>query len=123
MANFFADNDDLLWYFDKGIDWDPIVRLAEWDFRSDGPKNVSEAVDTYRDFANLIGEFVGDEIAPHWNELDHQPPKLVDGEVVFGKRMQTIFDRMRELDLHWLPIPREFGGMNSPMTMYFITAD
>jgi alkylation response protein AidB-like acyl-CoA dehydrogenase len=124
MANFFADNDDLRWYFDHGIDWDPIVRLAEWDFHSaDGPKTVEEGVDTYRDFANLIGEFVADEIAPHWAELDNQPPKLVDGEVVMGARMQVIFDRLRELDLHWLPIPREFGGMNSPMLLYFITSE
>jgi hypothetical protein len=81
MANFFADNDDLRWYFDHGIDWDPIVRLAEWDFHTeDGPKSVAEGVETYRDFANLIGEFVADEIAPYWAELDSQPPKLVDGE-------------------------------------------
>ncbi|HVI00472.1 MAG TPA: acyl-CoA dehydrogenase family protein [Enhygromyxa sp.] len=124
MANFFADNDDLAWYFDHGIDWDPIVRLAEWDFKAaDGPANVRDAVETYRDFAGTIGEFVADEIAPHVAELDEQPPTLVNGEVVPGERMQTIFERIKELDLHWLAIPREFGGMNSPMLIYFITAE
>ncbi|MFO7561566.1 MAG: acyl-CoA dehydrogenase family protein [Enhygromyxa sp.] len=124
MANFFDDNDDLAWYFDHGIDWDPIVRLAEWDFRvADGPSSVAEAVETYRDFAELIGEFVAEDIAPHWEELDSQPPRLVDGEVVPGERMQAIFERIKELDLHWLAIPREFGGMNSPMLLYFITAE
>ena len=124
MANFFDDNDDLAWYFDRGIDWDPIVRLAEWDFKApDGPANLKEAVETYRDFATTIGEFVADEIAPHWEELDTQEPSLVDGEVTPGPRMQTIFDRIKELDLHWLAIPREFGGMNSPMLLYFITAE
>jgi 3-(methylthio)propanoyl-CoA dehydrogenase len=124
MANFFDDNDDLAWYFDRGIDWDPIVRLAEWNFKApDGPANLQEAVETYRDFATTIGEFVADEIAPHWEELDNQGPTLVDGEVVPGPRMQTIFARIKELDLHWLAIPREFGGMNSPMLLYFITAE
>lgn len=124
MANFFADNDDLAWYFDHGIDWDPIVRLAEWDFRvADGPGSVREAVETYRDFAGTIGEFVAEEIAPYWEELDHQPPALVDGEVVPGERMQMICERIKELDLHWLALPREFGGMNSPMLLYFITAE
>jgi alkylation response protein AidB-like acyl-CoA dehydrogenase len=124
MANFFEDNDDLRWYFDRGIDWDPIVRLAEWDFRTeDGPKTTAEAVETYRDFANMIGEFVAEEIAPYWAELDGQPPQLVDGEVVFGERMQKIFARLRELDLHWLSIPREFGGMNSPLMLYLITSE
>jgi 3-(methylthio)propanoyl-CoA dehydrogenase len=124
MANFFDDNDDLAWYFDRGIDWDPIVRLAEWDFKApDGPADLKEAVETYRDFATTIGEFVADEIAPHWHELDNQAPTLVDGEVVPGPRMQTIFARIKQLDLHWLAIPREFGGMNSPMLLYFITAE
>lgn len=130
MANFFADNDDLAWYFDHGIDWDPIVRLAEWGLNkpdaaqpADAPASVAEAVETYRDFASTIGEFVADEIAPFAAELDEQPPKLVDGEVVLGERMQAIFDRIKELDLHWLAIPRELGGMNSPMLLYFITAE
>ncbi len=124
MANFFDDNDDLAWYFDHGIDWDPIVRLAEWDFKAaDGPTSVDEAVETYRDFAGTIGEFVADDIAPYWAELDGQEPQLVDGDVVPGARMQTIFERIKELDLHWLAIPREFGGMNSPMLVYFITAE
>jgi len=121
MANFFDDNDDLRWYFDHGIDWDPIVRLAEWDFRAeDGPENVTEAVETYRDFANMLGTFVAEEIAPYVEEIDNQPPRLVDGEVVPGERMQKIFDRMAELDLHWLGIPREFGGMNGPLLLYMI---
>lgn len=124
MANFFDDNADLRWYFDRGIDWDPIVRLAEWDFKAeDSPESVAEAVDTYRDFANMLGTFVAEEIAPHVEELDTQPPQLVDGEVIPGARMQTIFDRMAELDLHWLGIPREFGGMNGPLLLYMVIAE
>ncbi|PRP99077.1 Acyl-CoA dehydrogenase [Enhygromyxa salina] len=124
MANFFDDNDDLRWYFDHGLDWDPIVRLAEWNFRAeDGPSSVAEGVETYRDFATLIGEFVAEEVAPHWEELDSQPPTLVDGQVVLGERMRTIFARMKELDLHWMAVPREFGGMNSAMILYMIVTE
>ena len=32
MANFFKDNDDLQYYFDKGVDWDSLVRLTEHEF-------------------------------------------------------------------------------------------
>ena len=32
MANFFKDNDDLQYYFDKGIDWESLVRITEHDF-------------------------------------------------------------------------------------------
>ncbi|NJK33171.1 MAG: hypothetical protein HC927_12620 [Deltaproteobacteria bacterium] len=124
MANFFADNDDLHYYFDKGIDWDPVVRITEWDYKAvDAPASLQEALDTYRDFLNLIGEFAGDEIAPYVHELDTQEQGIVDGEVISGPRMQAIFERIKELDLHWLTLPREFGGMNSPLLLYFIMAE
>ena len=29
MASFFSDNADLQYYFDKGIDWAPLVELTE----------------------------------------------------------------------------------------------
>ena len=124
MANFFEDNDDLRWYFDHGIDWDPIVRTTEWNFKAeDAPESTAEAVDTYRDFLSVIGEFVASEIAPHTHELDSQHSKLVDGEVEMGARMQTIFDRIQELELHWMTLPREFGGMNTPILLYFLSAE
>ena len=124
MANFFDDNDDLTWYFEHGIDWDPIARATEWNFRAeDGPADSAEAVETYRDFAHMIGELVANEIAPHWQELDKQHPELVDGEVVMGERMRAIFDRFSQLDLHWMALPREFGGMNSPLVLYFMALE
>ncbi|PRP90389.1 acyl-CoA dehydrogenase family protein [Enhygromyxa salina] len=124
MANFFDDNDDLRWYFDHGLDWDPIVRLAEWNFRAEGgPETVAEGVETYRDFASMIGAFVAEEVAPHWEQLDRESPALVDGEVVPGERMRLIFERMKQLDLHWMSLPREFGGMNSALILYMITTE
>lgn len=124
MANFFADNDDLQFYFEKGLDWDPLARVSEWNFKApDAPTTTADALDTYREFANLIGEFAGDEVAPFWHELDTQPPTLVDGEVTAGARMQTIFARMQELDLHTLALPREFGGMNTPLLLYFVVTE
>ncbi len=124
MANFFDDNDDLRWYFEQGIDWDPVVRATEWDFRAqDAPASTQEAVGTYRDYLSMIGGFVADEIAPFTLELDSEHPALVDGEVAFGARMQTIFDRIQALDLHWMTLPRELGGMNSPLLVYFMSAE
>ncbi len=124
MANFFADNDDLHYYFDKGLDWDPLARVSEWNFKApESPASTAEALETYREFASLFGEFAATEVAPHWHELDTQPPTLVDGETIQGERMRTIFARMRELDLHGLALPREFGGMNTPLLIYFVVTE
>jgi alkylation response protein AidB-like acyl-CoA dehydrogenase len=124
MANFFADNDDLLYYFEKGLDWDPLARVSEWNFKApESPATTADALDTYKEFANLFGEFAANEVAPFWHELDSQPPTLVDGESIPGERMRTIFERMKELEMHSLALPREFGGMNTPILLYFIVSE
>ncbi len=124
MANFFKDNDDLRYYFEKGIDWEPVVAISEYDYRApDGPKNAEEALELYRDVAEMVGEFVAEEIAPHGLEIDEQGVTLEDGEAVFPPALKTIFDKIRELDLHGMCLPRELGGMNAPMLLYYINSE
>jgi alkylation response protein AidB-like acyl-CoA dehydrogenase len=126
MANFFKDNDDLQYYFDKGIDWESLVRITEHDFADadgDGFSTTEEAVAFYRDILEMFGQFTAEEIKPYEKEIDANGVDLVDGEVVFPPRLTEIFAKIKDLDLHGLPIPREFGGMNAPMIVYFINSE
>ena len=126
MGNFFKDNDDLQYYFNKGIDWEPLVRMTEHDFADkdrDGHENVEEAVSFYRDIAEMVGEFVATEIKPYEKEIDAKGVELVDGEVVFPERLTEIFDKIHDLDLHNLAVPRELGGMNAPVLLYFMNSE
>ncbi len=124
MGNFFKDNEDLLYYFDRGIDWATLVELTEYRFASqDGPSSVEEAVELYRDIADLVGTFVADEIAPHAREIDRDAVRFENGEVAFPPRIAGLFERIKEMGLHGLCLPRELGGMNSPLIMYFIVAE
>lgn len=124
MGNFFKDNDDLQFYFERGIDWGELVRLTEHDFRApDGPESVAEAVELYRDIANLVGEFVANEVAPHAAQLDREAVELIDGEAVHPPRLQGIFDQINEMELNGLCLPRELGGMNAPLMLYYLTSE
>ena len=126
MANFFKDNDDLRYYFDKGIDWDSLVRITEHEFadaEGEGFSTTEEAVDFYRDIVEMFGEFVATEIKPYEKEIDEKGVGFVDGEVVFPERLAGIFQKIKDLDLHGLPIPRELGGMNAPMLVYFMNGE
>ena len=126
MANFFKDNDDLQFYFDKGIDWEPLVRITEHDFADadgEGFGATEEAVDFYRDILEMFGQFTAEEIKPYEKEIDDKGVEFVDGEVVFPERLAGIFEKIKDLDLHGLPIPREFGGMNAPMMVYFMNSE
>jgi alkylation response protein AidB-like acyl-CoA dehydrogenase len=126
MANFFKDNEDLQYYFDKGIDWEPLVRITEHDFadaEGEGFGNTKEAIDFYRSIIEMVGQFVAEEIKPYEKEIDHHGVNLVDGEVIFPERLSGIFKKIKELDLHALPIPRELGGMNAPILVYFLNSE
>jgi len=125
MSNFLTDNDDLLYYLERGIDWGPLVEATERGmFGQDGaPANIEEAVQGYREMAEMVGTFVATSIAPFAKEIDEEGIKLVDGEAVLPRRMTAIFDEIKSLDLHWLCVPRELGGMNSPLLLYFVNTE
>ncbi|MCA9710785.1 MAG: acyl-CoA dehydrogenase family protein [Myxococcales bacterium] len=124
MANYLLDNDDLLFYLEKGIDWDPIVRLTERDFvDGDGPQNVGEARELYRDILEMVGKFAAEEIAPVAQEIEHAGFHMEDGEAVSPAALDAIFARLAELDLHRLNVPRELDGMNCPLVVYFFVCE
>ena len=124
MANFYADNPDLKFYVDRGLDWGPLVELTEYLYRTpDGFKSAHEAVDSYRDILELVGEFVADEIAPHVAEIDRAGVRFEDGEAIFGDRQRRIFEQIKALELHGMCLPREFGGQNCPVLMFFLTSE
>ncbi|MEM9459257.1 MAG: acyl-CoA dehydrogenase family protein [Myxococcota bacterium] len=124
MANYLLDNDDLLFYLDKGIDWEPLVTLTERGFiDDDGPRNVEEARELYRDILEMVGKFSAEEIAPRARAIEQAGVRVEDGEAVASPELDAIFDQIRELDLHRLNVPRELDGMNCPLLVYFITAE
>ncbi|MCA9655287.1 MAG: acyl-CoA dehydrogenase family protein [Myxococcales bacterium] len=124
MANFLDDNDDLLFYLDKGIDWEPIVRLTERNFEDeDGPRDLAEAVETYRDIATLVGTLAADEIAPRARAIEAAGFRVEDGEAVAPPELLELFDQIRELDLHRLNLPRELDGMNCPLVLYMVNCE
>lgn len=125
MANFYRDNEDLLYYVEKGIDWAPLVRVTEKGFRDeDGFRTADEAVAFYRELMDGVGQFSAEAIAPVAGRLDHAGVHLGrDGEVVHPQEFRDIFDRIRSMDLHGLCVPRELGGSNAPMIVYFINSE
>ena len=123
MANYFRDNDDLNYYLDKGIDWEALHPLTELRDHPDAPADAEEARALYRDIAEMVGELVAEEVAPRAAAIDRAGHRLVDGEVDSPPEFTELFELIRELDLHGLNLPRELGGMNAPMMLYFINTE
>ena len=124
MASFFTDHDDFAFYFDHGIDWASLVEVTEYGYRTpDGFKEPKEAVAFYRDVAAMVGELAAEKIAPRAAELDHEGTRLEAGEAVVGPAMTAVFDAIGQAELHKLCLPRELGGLNAPLLVYFLTAE
>jgi len=122
MSSFYDDNDDLRWYVEHGIDWEPIVRLTEYDWKApEAFQNVGEAREFYREILGLVGEVTAVQVAPRWRELDAAHPHLADGEVVQAPVVDEIMEQLGALGLHGLCVPRELGGMNAPLLVLQLT--
>jgi alkylation response protein AidB-like acyl-CoA dehydrogenase len=124
MANFLSDNADLLYYLDQGVDWATIASLSELGYRhEDGFRSADEALAFYREVTTMVGGFAAEHVAPHAAEIDRAGVGLEGGEVVFPPRLASVFARLAEMGLHGLTLPRELGGMNAPMLLYFINGE
>lgn len=124
MANFFQDNADLDYYFRGGIDWERVVSLSE---RGHAPPEAFEggadAVAFYREIASRVGEFSAREVAPHAAQLDREGLLFDSSGVRFPPRLQSIFDKIAALGLHHVNLPRELGGLNAPLLLYYINSE
>src|SRR6266545_7379109 len=124
MANFLEDNADLQYYLGKGLDWDTLAGLTEAGYRQpEGFRDVAEALAFYKEVTSTVGAFAAGEVAPYAAEIDRQGVTFKDGEVVFPPRLAAIFSKMAELDLFGLTLPRELGGTNAPMLIYFMNGE
>lgn len=124
MGNFYRDNEDMKWYVEKGLDWDSLVRATEFDFRAkDCFTSVDEAVEFYKEIAEQVGEFIANEMSPHQQRFDREGVIFENGEARLPDTLQGIFDQLGEMGLHGLPVPREFGGMNAPLALWYFTGE
>jgi alkylation response protein AidB-like acyl-CoA dehydrogenase len=124
MANFFTDNDDLSFYLEKGVDWAQLAEVTEHGFtREEGFKNVAEAAAFYKDVLTMVGELSAKELAPSTAAIDKEGVHVEKGEAVIGPAFQKAFGALTQADLHRLCVPRELGGLNAPLLVYFISCE
>ena len=124
MASFLTDNDDLRFYLERGIDWDALVEVTEYGYRTpDGFKTPAEARTFYAEIAAMMGELVAKELGPRSATIDREGNQLSEGEVTEGPAMQAFFAALKSAEVHRLCLPRELGGLNAPLALYFLIAE
>ncbi len=125
MANFFLDNDDILFLFDH-MDLGGVARVQEDDFADAherdvdfAPEDEEDAIDNYRRILEIVGEIAGDTIAPRAEQIDAEGNTLnQDGTVTLHPLIRKNLDTLTQADLMGFTLPRRFGGLNCPILVY-----
>jgi 3-(methylthio)propanoyl-CoA dehydrogenase len=128
MANFFLDNEDIQFLFDH-IDMKGLAEIQELETPNGDnaeylPLDAEDMVDNYRRILEVVGEISGDTIAPSAEQVDAEGNTLNDdGTVTLHPLVQRNLDRMTQADLMGATLPRKYGGLNCPNTLYTMAVD
>jgi len=122
MSNFYTDNADLMFTFGS-LDLDEVMRLIEKDYTAckefdTAPENLEDAKDSFRRILEVVGGIAGDRIAPRSRQVDEEGPRFENHEVAYHPLTQQNLDDLKAAGLLGVILPREYGGLNFPLTIY-----
>lgn len=122
MDNFYHDNPDIAFHLSH-MDLDRIIELRERGFSQRGtyayaPKDLEDAKDSYARVLDVVGHIAGDFIAPRAAEVDEQEAVFENGDVRYARGTQEALDMLTKADLMGFTLPRQYGGLNFPVTVY-----
>lgn len=127
MPNFFTENSDLLYQFDR-LDLKEIVDLTESGYSQSGkfsfaPVNYEDAIQNYKKILEVIGDISGNFIAPRAASVDEIGASFENGKVVYAKGTKESIDLLSKAELMGMILPREYGGLNFPTTIYMMAIE
>ncbi len=118
--SFYADNEDIRFYFERAIPWDEIRAAARYKGREVTFATTLEAAEFYREVGASVGELVAKELAPRVAKIDREGATLENGEAHDGPEMAAAFRAFKDAELHRMCIPAELGGLDVPLIVYFL---
>ena len=127
MPNFFLDNPDVQFHFNT-LDLKEIVKLAEDDYGQSSrfnyaPVDYDDAMENYRKVLEVVGDLGGNHIAPRASGVDRDGATLTDGHVAYAEGTRKNVEELSQADLMGLILPREYGGLNFPFTIYMMVTE
>ena len=127
MANFYTDTPQLKHHLNHPL-MKRIVELKERNYQDKekydyAPQDFEDAMDSYHQVLEIVGEICGDIIAPNAEGVDQEGPTVSNGRVKYAKGTQENLDAARNAGLMGMALPREFRGLNFPVVPYIMAAD
>jgi alkylation response protein AidB-like acyl-CoA dehydrogenase len=120
--NFYLDNPDIQFRLAQ-INLSEALELKEKGYSQTekfpgSPRNYADAKDNYSIILSVMGEICGERVAPRAAEADEEGAHFEDGEVTYTAPTLDAIQAFREAGLFGAMLPREFGGLNLPESIY-----
>ncbi len=127
MANFYTDNPEIKFHLNHPL-MKRIVELKERNFEEKdkfdyAPVDFEDAMDSYNQVLEIVGEISAEIVAPNAEGVDHDGPELVDGRVKYAQGTEVNIEALRQAGLMGMSLPRRFNGLNFPIVPYIMAAD
>ena len=127
MPNYFSENRDLLFHFER-LDLKEIVEMTEENYEQSkkfnyAPFNYEDAKENYRKVLEVVGDIAGNYIAPRAAQIDEEGAIFKDGRVEYAKGTKEALEMLSKAELMGMILPREYGGLNFPTTIYMIAVE
>lgn len=125
--NYYTDNKVLCHYLKHPL-MQRIVQMQERDYTQAAqynyaPVDFNEAVEGYEQVLELVGGLCADVIAPNAMAIETDGPTLKDGRVIYAPATEQNLDLFRKAGLMGISLPREYGGLNFPRTIFILIED
>lgn len=127
MPNFFTDNKDILFHFNN-LNIQEIVSITEDNYEQAkqfnyAPVNYEDAIENYRKVLEIVGDITANHIAPRAVDVDNQGAVFKDGKVFYAEGTQKSLKELSQADLMGMVLPRKYGGLNFPFSMYMFAVE
>ena len=127
MANYFLENPDLLYQFEK-LDLKEIVDLTENNYKQAekfdyAPINYEDAKENYKKILEIVGDIAANYIEPRSSSIDEEGALFKDGKVTYAKGTREALEMLSKAELMGMILPREYGGLNFPTTVYMMAVE
>lgn len=127
MANFYTDTPELRFHLNHPL-MKRIVDLKERNYTDKdkydyAPVDFEDAMDSYDQVLQIVGEICGDIIAPNAEGVDHDGPQVIDNRVKYAPGTTANLDATRKAGLMGMAMPRRYNGLNFPIVPYIMAAD
>lgn len=127
MPNFFTDNEDLKFHFNR-FDLREIIDIAEDNYEQKkefdfAPENYDDAMNNMEKILELMGDICGNSIAERAAGVDEEGAHHANGKVKYASGTLENLKELAQADFSGLILPRKYGGLNVPLTVYMATAE